>query len=186
MALLEAFSKKVREIEDPDVQIITNQSCEWNEVTLKDVGTIPKPKLSPTPQQIKAEIMRMAGLDHMVSEVGKEKRHKNRRKTGYTPQHKLRDVSRLAQNFDKIWQEIAVKIKSALHGPAYVNHLFIHSGEQISQPLKILQEAIMTENPSTFKLTDQELQRAREANQAESQRTEESPSSYEDELNEVG
>jgi hypothetical protein len=185
IALLEAFNKKVRDIEDPDAPIITNQSCEWTEVTLKGVGTIPKPKLSPNPQQIKAEIMRVAGLDHIVSEAGREKRHKSRQKTGYTPQHKLLDVSRLAQNFDKIWQEIAVKIKSTLHGPAYVNHLFIKPGEQISQPLTILQEAIMTENASTFKLTEVELQRAQDANQGQSQRTEQLASSYEKELDEV-
>lgn len=125
--------------------------------------------------------MRAAKLDHMVSDIAKNNRRKNREKAGYSPQHKLRDVSRLAQNFDKIWQEIAVKIKTALHGPAYVNHLFIHPGEQISQPLQILQDAFMTENASTFKLTEKELQKAQEASQAEPQERD-SASNYEKEL----
>ena len=48
--LLYAFSKKIREIEDSDAPIITNQSCEWTEVTIKESGTIPKPVLRPFPR----------------------------------------------------------------------------------------------------------------------------------------
>lgn len=185
--LLNAFSKKIREIEDPDPPILTNQFCEWTEVTLKEIGTIPKPVLKPFPQQIKAEIMRAAGLDHMVSDKGKEKRRNNREKVGFRQQYKLRDVSRLAQNFDKVWQEIAVKLKSWFLGPAIVNHLFMKPDEQIAEPIQMYQSILMTENTATFKLTQEDLKKAYAAQQryGEPQDSDASALSYEEKLDRV-
>jgi hypothetical protein len=148
--LLEAIRKKLREINDPDLEIITNESYNWYTETIAGIGKIPKIRFKPGSQSIKSNIMEQAGLTESISEDRKLKRSQARTR------HKLdskpkKDKERLADLFDKEWNNIALKLKKAAFTAAFINQLFSTSQQTISDPIELLQCIIQEEYKDQIK-----------------------------------
>ena len=142
--LLEAIRERLREINDPDPEIITNESYGWYTETIAGIGKIPKIRFKPGSQSIKSEIMEQAGLTESISHDRKQKRSQARTRHNLCSKPK-KDKERLADLFDKEWNNIALKLKKAAFTAAYINQLFSTGQQAVSEPIQLLQSIIQEE-----------------------------------------
>ena len=148
--LLEAIREKLRQINDPDSEIITNESYDWYTETITGIGKIPKIRFKPGSQSIKSDIMEQAGLTESISEDRKQKRASARTRHNLRSKPK-NDKERLADLFDKEWNNIALKLKKAAFTAAYINQLFSTGQQAVSEPIQLLQNIIREEYKDQIK-----------------------------------
>ncbi len=174
---LEAIRDKIREINDPHKDYVSHESVTWYTEQLKGFGKIPKIRFKPNAQSIKAEIMRSAGLTDSISESRKQSRRAARKKQDYRQKSPKNDTQRLADLFDKMWNNIALKAKKATFTISYINRLFAMGLMPFSDPANLLQNIIADEYADYIKV-EQDQQAVQEPEPTEE-------SSYEKELLEV-
>ena len=134
---IQSLSKKLKEVDDPDPDVITHNSYEYHSVTLKHFGIVPKLTFKPYGKstQIKAEIMRSTNLDdesrqQEINEIRKEYGLKTARDT---------EIRILARLFESYWNNYWRSIKTALGRIEQAQKLFITKPNQtLSEPMKIL------------------------------------------------
>jgi len=141
--LLEAIREKLQEVNDPDPEIITNESYEFYTETKKDFGQIPKLRFRPNSTRIKAEIIDSAGL---IDESQKEKKAAIRAKFSIK---KARNAK--ANLFESEWNNIMHKLKKATFTLAYINQLFATGSQQVADPIALLQSIIQEEYKDRIK-----------------------------------
>ncbi len=140
---LEGVCARLREMDDPDPEIITHDSYEWHAANLKGFGTIPKITFTPYGKstKIKAEIMRSASL---ADESRRKEVDEIRRKLGF---QKARDHEDriLARLFESYWNGYWKTLIRALVRIEQAQKLFTKSNEPISEPIQILiEKSILT------------------------------------------
>ena len=135
--ILEALREKIRQIDDPDPDIITHESYDWNIESTKQFGKIPKIRFHPKSCQIKAELIEKAGL---VDDARQEQISQIRRKYGI---RKARNG--LANLFESEWNNIMLKAKKAIFTLALVNLLFSAENQTVSDPVALLQQVVIDE-----------------------------------------
>ena len=136
---LKSLTNQLKDMDDPNPDIITYDSYEYHETNLKGIGTIPKITFKPYGKstQIKAEIMRKANLDNQskqkeIAEI--------RTKFGLTT---ARDTETriLARLFESYWSNYWRGIRTALNRIEQAQKLFItntEGNETISKPMRIM------------------------------------------------
>jgi len=139
---IKALSNKISKIDDPDPEIITDESYHWRIEQTKQFGKIPKIKFHPNSCRIKAEIIRESGL---IDDDRNNKLSGIRVKYGI----KKSKYSK-ARLFEAELNNIMLKIKKAVYTVGHVNFLFTASGSQISDPLALLQQIVMEEQSRAF------------------------------------
>ena len=149
--LLEALCEKIRQIDDPDPDIITHESYDWNIESTKQFGKIPKIRFHPKSCQIKAELIEKAGL---VDETKQEQISKIRRKYGI---RKARNG--LANLFESEWNNIMLKAKKATFTLALVNLLFSAENQKVSDTVSLLQQIVMDEYGAQIKASKDPIYR---------------------------
>ena len=139
VSLLEAIRKKLREINDPDPEVITHESYEWFTEQTKQFGKIPKIRFYPNSCLTKAEIIEKAGLNN---ESKQQEIAQLRKNIGI---NKPRDKeSRIkARLFESEWNNIMLKAKKATFTVALINQLFCSTYQTISEPIEHLQNIVM-------------------------------------------
>ena len=137
---LEAVRERIREINDPDPEIITNESYEFSIEQTKQFGRIPKIRFRPNSCQIKAELIEKAGL---VDEARQNQISIIRQKYGI---RKARNG--LANLFESEWNNIMFKAKKAAFTLAFINQRFSAASQRVADPIDALQQIIMAEHTS--------------------------------------
>lgn len=171
--LLEAIREKIRQIDDPDPDIITHESYDWFIESTRQFGRIPKIRFHPKSCQIKAELIEKAGL---VDEARQEQISQIRRKYGI---RKARNG--LANLFESEWNNIMLKFKKATFVAAYINQLFATDQQTIAEPMQLLQSVVMDEYSKQIKAKKDIIHSKEKLESQENKRVR----SYEEELMEV-
>jgi len=135
---LEAVRERIREINDPDPEVITNESYEFNIEQTKQFGKIPKIRLRPNSCQIKSELVEKAGL---VDKARQEQISHIRERYGI---EKARNG--LANLFESEWNNIMFKAKKAAFTLAFINQRFSTARQRVADPIVALQHIIMEEH----------------------------------------
>jgi len=147
--LLEAIREKIREINDSDPEIITNESYEFHAEQNKQFGKIPKIRFRPNSCQIKAGLIEKAGL---IDESQSEKKAEIREKYGIREARNSR-----ANLFESEWNNIMFKVKKAIFNAAYINQLFATGQQTVSDPIALLQGIVMEEYAGQIKVKREEI-----------------------------
>ena len=142
--LLQALRNRLRKLSDPDEDFITNEEASWDRTTLKTYGTVPVIVFKPHAIRQKADIMRAAGLTDCITPDRQKGLDKIRQAHGCTIKKKSEDQT-LADNFNKLWYDIAIKTKKGYTAIATLNHLFTTGKSQVAKPCQILQQIIFEE-----------------------------------------
>ena len=141
--LLEAIRERIRQINDPDPEIITHESYEFHTEQTKQFGKIPKIRFRPHSSQIKAELIREAGL---IDKSREEKTAQIRQKYG------IREArNKEARLFESEWNNIMLKAKKATITVALINQLFANRDQALSDPVWLMQSIVMDEYASQIK-----------------------------------
>ena len=135
--LLEAVREKVFQIEDPDPDIITDESYEFHVVATKQFGKIPKIRFTPNSCRIKAELAKKSGI---IDESKEMEIVCLRRSHGVSGARNSR-----ARLFEEEWNNIMLKAKKAAFTVALINQLFATMVQSASEPIQLLQQIIMDE-----------------------------------------
>ena len=137
LRFLEATREKIRQINDPNPEIITDQSYEWLIGHTKQFGKIPKIKFYPNSCHIKAEIIESSGL---IDESQAQKKDEVRAKFGIKEARNTK-----ANLFESEWNNIMLKAKKATFTLALINQLFCSMDQTVSEPIRRLQNIVMDE-----------------------------------------
>ena len=144
--LLEVVRDRIQEIDNPDPDIISNESYRFYTEITKQFGKIPKIRFRPNSSQIKAEVIDSAGL---INESHKEKKAEIRAK------FEIREARNSKANlFESEWNNIMLKAKKATFTLALINQLMATGQQPISEPLSQLQSIVMDEYKGQIKTTD--------------------------------
>ena len=135
--LLEAIRERVNQIEDPEPEVIWNESFEWREETTRQFGRIPKVRFRPHSGQIKAELVRQAGL---VDADREKEIERLREKFGIRAAR-----NKEARLFEAEWNNIMFKIKKAMFTVGFINQLFTSLDQSVSEPIRLLQDIVLDE-----------------------------------------
>ena len=155
VSLLEAIQKKIREINDPNPEIITDESYEWFTEQTKQFGKIPKIRLYPDSCLAKAELIEKAGL---INESRQQEIAQLRENIGMTkPQDKICRIR--ARLFESEWNNIMLKAKKATFTVALINQLFCSMDQNISEPIEHLQNIVMEEYSPQIRAKREEIHR---------------------------
>jgi len=135
--LLETVREKIREIKEPEPEVITNDDYEWRIKNTKQFGQIPKICFRPNSGRIKAEIVRKAELldEKREAEIG-QLRAKYGVRTARNKESRL---------FEAEWNNIMFKIKKATFTVGFINQLFASVDQKVADPVGHLQEIVMCE-----------------------------------------
>jgi len=144
LRLLEAIRNKMSQINDPNPDIITNESYEVSIKHTKQFGKIPKIRFRPNSSQIKAELVKKAG---MVDESRKTEIVRLRRLYGVSGARNSK-----ARLFEEEWNNIMFKVKKATFTAGMINQLFAAENQAVSEPIHILQQVVMEEYASFIKV----------------------------------
>ena len=137
LRFLEAIQSKLVQITDPDPEFITHETFEFKIKQTKQFGPLPAIVFKPHSNQIKAEIVRKAGLIDKDREAALQK---IREKYGIHAQR-----HREARLFNAEWDNLMLKVKKAVYASAWINKLFSTEKQVVSAPIKILQQIVMQE-----------------------------------------
>ena len=135
--LIEAVRDKISEINDPDPEIITDMTYEWRSEQTQQFGRIPKIRFKPYSGQIKAELVRKAGL---IDDGRERQLEQLRRKYGVRSAR-----NKEARLFESEWNNIMFKIKKATFTVGFLNLVFSGTEQKVAEPIRILQEIVMEE-----------------------------------------
>lgn len=135
--LLSAVSEKIREITDPEPEIITDEQFDWKKARTCEFGELVKIGFGPYACQTKAELVRKAGL----TPAGRDEELAKLRQ-----QHGIKQVTnREARLFEAEWNNAIFKVKKALFTVGLMNYLFAFPGQDIAEPIRIMQRIVMDE-----------------------------------------
>ncbi|VBB44938.1 hypothetical protein TRIP_B350109 [uncultured Desulfatiglans sp.] len=137
LRFLEAIRERIRHINDPNPEIITDQSYEWLIGHTKQFGKIPKIKFFPNSCHIKAEIIESSGL---IDEFQAPKKDEVRAKFSIK---KARNTK--ANLFESEWNNIMLKAKKATFTLALMNQIFSNQDQKVSEPIALFQSIVMDE-----------------------------------------
>jgi hypothetical protein len=141
---LEAIHNRIKEINNPDPEVITNESYEFHTEQTKQFGKIPKLRFRPRSAQIKAEIIVSPGL---IDESQKEKKAEIRAKFG------IREARNAKANlFESEWNNIMLKAKKAAFTVGLINQLLATDLQAVSTPMAQLQSIVMEEYATQIKV----------------------------------
>lgn len=140
--LLEAIQKKLFEINDPEPEIITDESYEWQTEQTKQFGKIPKIKFYPNACLTKSEIIEKAKL---IDESRRQKRITLREKILGKDTPKEKECCFNARLFESEWNNIMFKTKKAAFTVAIINQLFCSMDKTVSELIENLQRIILEE-----------------------------------------
>ena len=140
---INALNTKIAEIDEPDPEFITHESYEWRIEQTKQFGKIPKIKFYPHSCQVKAGIVRSAGLEN----AKREKELSNIRQR-YGIRESQHGHARL---FEAELNNIMLKVKKAVYTVGFINNLFTGNGGQVAEPLALLQQIVLEENAPNFR-----------------------------------
>ena len=149
--LLEAIRNKLREINDPDPEVITNESYKFHTEQTKQFGKIPKIKFKQNGCYIKAELIEKAGL---IDESQNAKKAEIRKKFGIREARNSR-----ANLFESEWNNIMLKVKKAIFTAAYINQLFTTGQQTVADPIALLQGIVMEEYAGQIKMERKRIHR---------------------------
>ena len=139
LKFIESIQNKIREINDLDKPYISHESYSFQIKQTKQFGEIPKIVFKPHGTQIKAEIIRKAGL---ANESKDKEINQIRTKMGFTiPRDKEHRI--LARLFESEWNNIMFKTKKATFSMALINSLFSDDCQQVAGPILLLQSIVM-------------------------------------------
>ncbi|MFC1814106.1 hypothetical protein ACFL03_15590 [Thermodesulfobacteriota bacterium] len=146
---LEAIREKIREINDPDSEIITNESYTFHSEQTKQFGKITKIRFGPNSCQTKAEVIEKAGL---IDESKNAKKAEIRKKFG------LREARNSKANlFESEWNNIMLKVKKAVFTAGYLNQLFATGQQIVSDPIALFQQIVMEEYVEQIKVNKKQI-----------------------------
>ena len=175
LKFLESIQDKIREINDLDKPYISHESYTFQIKQTKQFGKIPKIVFKPNGTQIKAEIIRKAGL---VNESKEKEIDQIREKIGFTnPRDKEHRI--LARLFEAEWNNIMFKAKKAVFTMALINNLFASGSEQVADPVLLLQGIVMDEYNREIKIDKKVVIREKKQGMPKTKK------SYKDELMEI-
>jgi hypothetical protein len=175
LRFLESIQDKIREINDPDKPYISHESCYFQVKQTKQFGNIPKIVFTPHGTQIKAEIIRNAGL---TNESREKEIDKIRVEMGFTnPRDKAYRI--FARLFESEWNNIMFKAKKATFTMASINNLFVSGNQQVADPVLLLQGIVMDEYNREMKSGKEIVREVEKLSELSSKK------SYEDELMEI-
>ncbi|MBW2594014.1 MAG: hypothetical protein JRE58_13620 [Deltaproteobacteria bacterium] len=139
------------QINDPNPDIITNESYEVSIKHTKQFGKIPKIRFSPNSSQIKAELVKKAG---MVDKYREAEIVRLRRLYGVSGARNSK-----ARLFEEEWNNIMFKVKKATFTAGMINQLFAAEYQAVSEPIHILQQVVMEEYASFIKVKREGIHR---------------------------
>ena len=171
--LIEAVCDKIREINDPNPEIITDMTCEWRYKQTRKFGRIPKIHFNPYSSQMKAELVRKAGL---IDDDREQQLEQLRRKYGIRATR-----NKEARLFESEWNNIMFKSKKATFTVAYINQLFASDQQTIAEPMQLLQSVVMDEYSKQIRAKRETIHSKEKPDTQENERFR----SYEEELMEV-
>jgi hypothetical protein len=171
--LLEAIREKIRQITDPDPEIITHESYEFHIEQTKQFGKIPKIRFRPNSGQIKEKIIEKAGL---INESRNEKKAEIRKKFGITEARNSK-----ANLFESEFNNIMHKAKKATVIAANINQLFATDQQTIAEPMQLMQQVVMDEFSNQIRAKRKAIHSKEKPETQENKRVR----SYEEELMEV-
>jgi len=155
LRFLEFIQDKIREIVDPDKPYISHESYSFQTKQTKQFGIIPKIVFTPHGTQIKAEIIRKAGL---ANDARDKEIDKIRKKIGFcNPRDK--EHRNLVRLFESEWNNIMLKVKKATFTMALINNLFACDCQQVADPVLLLQSIVMDEYNREIKNDKKVVQR---------------------------
>jgi hypothetical protein len=150
---LESIQDKFRKINDPDKPYISHESYSFQIKQTKQFGAIPKILFKPHGTQMKAEIIRNAGL---LNESRDKEIDQIRAKMGFVnPRDKAYRI--LARLFESEWNNIMFKTKKATFTMTLINNLFAADCQQVADPVLLLQKIVMDEYNQEIKTNKEEL-----------------------------
>ena len=160
LMFLEAIQNKIIEINDPEKPYISHTSYSFKVKQTKQFGKIPKIVFTPHGTQIKADIIRKAGL---VNEPRNREIDQIRTKMGFTnPRGKEHRI--LARLFEAEWNNIMLKAKKATFTVALINNLFATGSEHVADPVLLLQGIVMDEYNREIKSDKKVVQQGKRQN----------------------
>jgi hypothetical protein len=172
LRFLESVQEKIKEINDPDKPYINHESYSFQTKQTKQFGKIPKIVFKPYGTQIKAEIIRNAGL---VNKSRDKEIDQIRDKMGFVnPRDKNHRI--FARLFESEWNNIMLKAKKATFIMALINNLFTSGYQQVADPVLLLQEIVMDEYNRGIKIDKKIIQRDKKSRKPLSEK------SYDEEL----
>ena len=151
LRLLEAIRDKMSQINDPNPDIITNESYEVSIKHTKQFGKIPKIRFRPNSSQIKAELVKKSGI---VDESRETEIARLRRLYGVSGARNSK-----ARLFEEEWNNIMFKVKKAAFTAGMINQLFAAENQAVSEPIHILQQVVMEEYASFIKVKRKRIHR---------------------------
>ena len=158
---LEVIRKRIRQINDPNPEIITHETYEFHTEQTKQFGKIPKIRFRPHSSQIKAELIRAAGL---IDKSREEKIAQIRQKYG------IRETrNREARLFESEWNNIMLKAKKATFTMALMNQLFANQDQALSEPVQLMQSIVVDEYASQIKAKKKQIHPSETLKTAETQ-----------------
>jgi hypothetical protein len=140
--LLKAIREKIYEINDPNPEIITDESYEWFTEQTKQFGNIPKIRFYPNSCLTKSEIIEKAGL---INESRQQERMRLREKIIGIDASKDKESRIQTRLFESEWNNIMLKAKKATFTVALLNQLFCSTQQTISDPIEHLQRIVLEE-----------------------------------------
>ena len=135
--LIKAVRDKVCEINDPNPEIITDETYQWRYEQTRQFGRIPKIRFKPYCSQAKAELVRQAGL---IDDNRERQLEQLRRKYGVRSAK-----NKEARLFESEWNNIMFKIKKAAFTVGFLNQIFSGSDQKVAEPIRIMQEIVLEE-----------------------------------------
>lgn len=134
---LEALAEKIKEIDDPNPDVIRQDHYEWQLTNLKGIGSIPKISFLPHGRdtQIKAEIMRNAGLNQ--GQDWNEKKEGIRKEKGLKVSEDKEDRM-LARSFNNLSIKYWSKVRSAIRLLQEAQMRFCKEGQPLSDPVQLI------------------------------------------------
>jgi len=143
LRLLETIRHRLRAMNDPDPEVITNEEFSWGMELTSEFGRIPKLKFHTQATRIKAELIQKACP---MAEAKEKELAKIRAK--YDVQGaKYKEASRFESEFNNLM----IKAKKAMATVAMINQMFATEGQVVSDPIKLLQEIVNIEYGSLVK-----------------------------------
>ena len=140
--LIVAINERISQIDDPDPEIITDESYHWRIEQTKQFGKIPKITFYPHSCRIKAEILKNADLidENREQAVALAREQYGIKKPPYSQ----------ARLFEAELNNIMFKIKKAVYVVGYINHLFAAGTAPLAEPLTLLQQIVLEEQGLNF------------------------------------
>ena len=143
-----ALRNKLKEMEDPNPDIITHDSYTYHETTLAEYAKMPKIRFHPYGKSkiIKAEIMRTSNIyDEKTEKRIDEIKEKYKSTTTFPSPKQLKEQEDtiLANRFDSYWNNYWRSIRTALNRINQAQKIFITTSnpenkDQISEPMRIM------------------------------------------------